>query len=1223
MNLDLESLLRTSLTWFTVGEELQRLLLMRHKGPNADDIVKTMIPNPCTDTLDWFFELEEFQKWKLSATSCSIWIQGSPGQGKSVLAKRIVNELKVESQGQPSCHVIYFFCYHRHDQFRSADAILRGFIVQLLEDQQTIPDELEVYLDDLVMFSSESSARLFDLFQILVKNSHRSTYYFVIDALDECQAGNDRAELLSQLQNLCTENNGSKLIKFLFTSRPGPQGVDFEESLRGSIHMYLQADMNDIAKVIHNNIKGLQSGRNKKFILDENDVIIEALSRKAGRTYIWIRSIVKELRTMSPPTLAAFQALVDSLPTELDLLYRKLVERFLEDDFTTRLLLLVAYAKRPLQIEELIEAIAIGSCSNYSKLDDLKPHRAHLDKEELRDRAGALLQVTSEGSVSLIHQSVADFLVKENPFRSLGMYQDPEFYVAQIFCSYLCSQDFESPIPPADEKRNSDDSYWIGEFPFGTYKLLRYASHNWYRHIKNIETGVRLKEYIVKLVSPQLTTSLWWRLARNMGQDWREKSISTKHQIAIKYDIDWLACLLLSGYCQNLSEPFPVEEIAYTAETNLSMFSYLMELHEYHQLAFDKHNIPLAIAIAGDSALHHMKRYCNSHNGYSPFPNEFLQALARSRQGLHETFEYLITRKIVTCITENIIKDATSNPLMTEETMDMLLSRSVNVTADLIYTVARNSWELAWHLIMKNQVEVDVSKLLGVLVVDNPRNHHGATGLLHHLSHFRNINITEDLVRHLSHQNEDVSIPFMDALVRQTDYIYVEPDAAKLIFGRFHIRFTRILLQRDDIKISCLASIFTAGVDSPYKTSILDLIFEHLDNVVLTEDVIGDAVGQSMLHSVVGRYARDTLGLCKFFLPQIGAEYPEILQEKPRISKAARQCDGAVTKYILRHSDDTFITDGMLEASARLPNDEVIRAIHNHRAKQNIYNLPIPLKLFITVLKNTSPGALGILQYLIDLDGGASITDEMLDALTEAVVVMTTTTTPLAPGREMLGVLLRIKSCRRAWVGIPEKLYKAAVENLHHHVAASMLGGLLRNSSPDWQPNYALLEAAARNSFDTCQLLQEHKRAKILREDIPEKLSAMKQSMSPEILLAAVGNSRPESETPGLVRYILKQPGCLEITPDVWRTARANPKYGKELDTILTEFILGKSQDKIQDFSQETDVNMLDGSGELSAEFLLQDLADSDADSWDEESDPGDGEEMNYDIEDVPSDEQT
>jgi hypothetical protein len=130
--------------------------------------------------------------------------------------------------------------------------------------------------------------------------------------------------------------------------------------------------------------------------------------------------------------------------------------------------------------------------------------------------------------------------------------------------------------------------------------------------------------------------------------------------------------------------------------------------------------------------------------------------------------------------------------------------------------------------------------------------------------------------------------------------------------------------------------------------------------------------------------------------------------------------------------------------------------------------------------------------------------------------------------------------------------------------------------------------------------------AKILREDTPEKLAAVKQSMSPEILLDTVGNYKPESETPRLLKYILEQTGRIDIAPDVWRTAGSNPTYRKEPDIIVTEFIATQPQNMIQDSSQENDVDMLEGSEKLPAEFLLRDLADSDAGSWGEESDYGD-----------------
>jgi hypothetical protein len=57
---------------------------------------------------------------------------------------------------------------------------------------------------------------------------------------------------------------------------------------------------------------------------------------------------------------------------------------------------------------------------------------------------------------------------------------------------------------------DSDGPFWIGVDPYSSYKLLHYTSQYWYQHIKDLETGARLEEYVAKLVSPQLITSHWW-----------------------------------------------------------------------------------------------------------------------------------------------------------------------------------------------------------------------------------------------------------------------------------------------------------------------------------------------------------------------------------------------------------------------------------------------------------------------------------------------------------------------------------------------------------------------------------------------------------------------------------------------------------------------------------------------------------------------------------------
>jgi hypothetical protein len=67
-------------------------------------------------------------------------------------------------------------------------------------------------------------------------------------------------------------------------------------------------------------------------------------------------------------------------------------------------------------------------------------------------------------------------------------------------------------------------------------------------------------------------------------------------------------------------------------------------------------------------------------------------------------------------------------------------------------------------------------------------------------------------------------------------------------------------------------SILEAGALSRNEIAILDLIFEHLENIMLTEDVIRNSVGHNMLHRVVGHYMQDNLGLASSFCHKLGSK---------------------------------------------------------------------------------------------------------------------------------------------------------------------------------------------------------------------------------------------------------------------------------------------------------------------------------------------------------------
>jgi Cdc6-like AAA superfamily ATPase len=120
--------------------QLSTLKSLRHAPLN--EIRHNKINDACPDTLGWFLDDEGFRSWRDSSKASSFWIHGSPGHGKSVLAKFITKHLEDHSETLPTEKIatISFFCYRQEDQ--PVD-ILRALILQLIDCQ-----ELFEYLPD-------------------------------------------------------------------------------------------------------------------------------------------------------------------------------------------------------------------------------------------------------------------------------------------------------------------------------------------------------------------------------------------------------------------------------------------------------------------------------------------------------------------------------------------------------------------------------------------------------------------------------------------------------------------------------------------------------------------------------------------------------------------------------------------------------------------------------------------------------------------------------------------------------------------------------------------------------------------------------------------------------------------------------------------------------------------------------------------------------------------
>lgn len=154
------------------------------KAPDYTAFRNLKIDNPTTGTLGWFLELQQFSSWSKAQESSVLWVNGSPGQGKTIVAKFLLAYLEdLQHSLNHRTTVIYFFFYDQDDSYRTVSAAVRSLIKQLLSTQgafDVISDQLNIKASTI----SDESA--WDILEELLRSPVFGTIYCVIDALDEC-----------------------------------------------------------------------------------------------------------------------------------------------------------------------------------------------------------------------------------------------------------------------------------------------------------------------------------------------------------------------------------------------------------------------------------------------------------------------------------------------------------------------------------------------------------------------------------------------------------------------------------------------------------------------------------------------------------------------------------------------------------------------------------------------------------------------------------------------------------------------------------------------------------------------------------------------------------------------------------------------------------------------------------------------------------------------------
>jgi Cdc6-like AAA superfamily ATPase len=154
----------------------------------------------------WFLDSAAFASWK-AAPSGSLWLNGIPGCGKTIMSSTVIKKLQADDPRETG-PLVYFFFSFAEDKKQTAEHCVRSLIDQLWREAPARSDDVEKLFH--ASNDGEKQPSWDALLSTLEALISRYRYVrIVLDALDECQ---DRKSLLPWLVRLISLENTQTIV---------------------------------------------------------------------------------------------------------------------------------------------------------------------------------------------------------------------------------------------------------------------------------------------------------------------------------------------------------------------------------------------------------------------------------------------------------------------------------------------------------------------------------------------------------------------------------------------------------------------------------------------------------------------------------------------------------------------------------------------------------------------------------------------------------------------------------------------------------------------------------------------------------------------------------------------------------------------------------------------------------------------------------------------------
>ena len=412
-------------------------------------------------TCEWILTQDQYTTFLVEDGPRLLWLSGGPGIGKTMISCFLVTELAHLAEQSSQMTLAYYFCDDKDEKRRTATAILRGLILQLLRQRPVLFKHIQPSFDMSGDSLCTNFHTLWRIFVSIVCDPGVGEVCCLIDALDECERESRQLFMKNLAEIFGPRENRTSSAKFIVISR---RESDIEEELLSArsarileIHVDKGKVNRDLSKFIDFKVDQLSTVKGYKPA--QREKIRCALTEKAGGTFLYVSLVLYDIKRTK--IMSQVIQKLQELPSDLNKVYDRILRLIDADceEIAKIVLCWVTVARRPLTIDELAMALAFGT-GRWKK--NTLPPEEFLD--ELRDcfrSCEPLVYVDPErNTINLVHQSAKEYLLSTYLQKRDGLSQyhiqldRTNQLVFRICWVYLSLDEFEQGTVLIERKPN-------------------------------------------------------------------------------------------------------------------------------------------------------------------------------------------------------------------------------------------------------------------------------------------------------------------------------------------------------------------------------------------------------------------------------------------------------------------------------------------------------------------------------------------------------------------------------------------------------------------------------------------------------------------------------------------------------------------------------------------------------------------------------------------------